>query len=189
MKKVKIPYMKYTPTPAPAVGFDCVEVPTITVTNIKGGKRVKMSCSTASAAIHYTTNGDTPTTESTTYSDAIDVKSAGSTTYKAMAYRQYFDQLGIASETVVVEAATAPVITNTDGVVTMTAAAGDIHYTTNGDDPTVESTKYTEAITVTETTTFKALAVAMGKAASSVTSLTVEIVPPTPDTTPETPAE
>lgn len=44
--------------------------------------------------------------------------------------------------------------------VEITAAEGaTIYYTVNGEDPTVESTVYTEALTITETTTVKAIAV------------------------------
>lgn len=48
--------------------------------------------------------------------------------------------------------------------VEITAATGDaIHYTTDGSDPTVQSAVYDGAITVAETTTLKAIAVAQGR--------------------------
>ena len=51
--------------------------------------------------------------------------------------------------------------------VTLTAEEGaNIYYTTNGDEPTTSSTKYTEPIQITETTTLKAVAEKDGKLSS-----------------------
>ena len=55
---------------------------------------------------------------------------------------------------------------------TMSGPAGaTIHYTTDGTTPTSASTQYTEALTLTDTTTVKAVAVKDG-VTSSVTSRT-----------------
>ncbi len=56
--------------------------------------------------------------------------------------------------------------------VTMSGPAGaEIRYTTNGSTPTAQSTLYTEPITLTDTTTVKAIAIKDGQS-SSVTSRT-----------------
>lgn len=66
--------------------------------------------------------------------------------------------------------------TNGDSSVTLslalstTTAGADINYTTNGNTPTAESTKYTAAISLTDTTTIKAIAVKDG-VASDVSEL------------------
>lgn len=53
-----------------------------------------------------------------------------------------------------------------------------IYYTTDGTAPTTSSTKYTGAITVTSTTTIKALAVAQGFSQSAVATSTYTLTPP-----------
>ena len=61
------------------------------------------------------------------------------------------------------------ITTNEDG--------GTTYYTTNGDDPDDESTEYTSAISITETTTLKAITYKGGKT-SSITSATYTITEP-----------
>ena len=61
--------------------------------------------------------------------------------------------------------------------VTITAEEGaSVYYTKNGDTPTAESTKYTDPITVSETTTIKAIAVKDGESSNVATSV-ITIVP------------
>jgi hypothetical protein len=55
-----------------------------------------------------------------------------------------------------------------------------IYYTTGGEEPTVDSTRYTTAIKVSKTTTIKAIAVAPGYSKGMVDSATYTIPPPTP---------
>ena len=63
----------------------------------------------------------------------------------------------------------APSISCKDNVVTITAAAAaTIYYTTNGDEPTTESTEYSAPFEITENTTVKAIAIEDGKLVSTV---------------------
>lgn len=63
----------------------------------------------------------------------------------------------------------APSISCKDNVVTITAAAGaTIYYTTNGNEPTTESTEYSAPFEITENTTVKAIAIEDGKLVSTV---------------------
>jgi len=58
---------------------------------------VTLSCATTGASMHYTTNGNTPTASSTTYSGAISISST--TTLKAIAVKSGMNNSGIFSAT------------------------------------------------------------------------------------------
>jgi hypothetical protein len=64
-----------------------------------------------------------------------------------------------------------------------------IHYTLDGSNPTTASTKYSGAVSITASTTVKALAVASGYTTSAVTTATytISVAPPPPPPTGSTP--
>ena len=95
------------------------------------------------------------------------------------------DDQPVVEEPVVVEVAATPSISakgnsdETQFTVTITAESGaTIYYTTNGSTPTTSSSKYSSALTITETCTVKALAVVSGKENSSVASKSITVKEP-----------
>lgn len=164
-----------TPTFAPTAGtYHTVQDVTIT-------------CATSGAAIHFTTDGSTPTAASPTYAGAVHV--ATTTTIKAMATAAGMTDSAVASATYTLQAAT-PVISPAAGTyataqsVTLTSATpgAAIHYTTDGSTPSAASPTYSTPISLplgaaAVTTTVKGIAVATGFSDSAVASSTFVIDP------------
>ena len=154
-----------TPTFSPAAGA------------VAYGTTVAITSATADATIYYTTNGDEPTTSSTPYTDPIAITAA--TTLKAIAVKGGLENSAVATANFTVVAATptfspaAGVYTSAQSVTISTSTDGaTIYYTTDGSDPTTSSSSYTSAISVSSTTTIKAMAVKENYTNSSVASAT-----------------
>lgn len=125
--------------------------------------------------VYYTLDGVDPTTSSKKYEGAITIPEQ-TTTLKAIAEKNGKTSK-VAEATYTFEVKT-PVIEvaskkfNEEFTTSITASNGaDIYYTLDGSDPTTESTKYTIPITISETTTLKAIAVKNGQS-SKVTEAT-----------------
>ncbi|MFB3815423.1 MAG: chitobiase/beta-hexosaminidase C-terminal domain-containing protein [Terriglobales bacterium] len=134
---------------------------------------VTLADATPGVTIYYTTNGSTPTTSSTVYSGPIAVSS--STTIKAIAAGNGYGASTMATGVYTIKAATptfSPSPGTYTGAQTVTLACASpgvtIYYTTNGSTPTTSSTPYSGPITVSATTTIKAIAAGGGFAQSSV---------------------
>lgn len=159
-KKVAIPHF------SPAAG------------NIQKGNSVTITCSTSGAAIHYTTDGTTPTSASPTYSSPIVVNA--DVTIKAMATKADMDDSSVASASYVVvlpkvaiptfTPASGEVASGTEVVIACATSGATIYYTTDGSTPTTSSTEYTGPVEVTEAVTIKAIAVKAEMTDSSVGS-------------------
>jgi hypothetical protein len=154
-----------TPVLSPATGTYLSSI-TVTITD-----------STAGASIYYTTNGSAPTTASIRYAGPIVV--AQTTTINAMAAAAGMADSGVVSATYTIQPPVAvPVLSPASGTfsapVTVTITdktpGATIHYTADGSTPTASSTSYTGPISVTRTTTIRAMAAASGMTDSGVAS-------------------
>jgi hypothetical protein len=137
---------------------------------------VSLADSTPSSTIFYTTDGSTPTTSSLLYTTPFTVSTT--TTVNAIATAPGFIQsvVGTALYTISSSPAATPTLTPTAGTysgtqtvaISTTTPSATIHYTTDGTTPTTSSPVYTSALTVSASTTVKAVAIASGFSLSSV---------------------
>ena len=140
-----------------------VDVPVISGDELFGSSTEVSIAVPTRATVYYTTDGTTPTTDSTAYSEPFTV--SATTTVKAIALKDgvYSE---VASKTLTKLAA--PTISGTTPFaettsVTMSGPEGaSIYYTTDGSTPTSGSTAYSSAITLSATTTVKAVSVKSG---------------------------
>lgn len=140
---------------------------------------VSISCETDGATIYYTVNGDEPTTESTLYTAAFTLTET--TTVKAIAVKDGMANSEVATAEYTIsdmEVVATPVITpdagnyNDPQQITITCATDDasIYYTTDGTDPTAESTLYEGPFTLSVSATVKAIALKDGYTNSDIAS-------------------
>jgi len=155
---------------------------------------VKLSSTTIGARIYYTLDGSTPTTNSQAYSVPIYI--GGAITVKAIAVATGYQNSPIATAAyhVTLPSAAAPTFSPAPGkyVASVVVSLGDttpdniIHYTLDGSTPLSSSPVYTGPLTLTKTTTVKAIATAAGYWKSAVAGAQYSVVPaaPTPVLTP-----
>jgi hypothetical protein len=148
-----------------------------------------VSISAPGAVIHYTTDGNDPTTSSPVYSSAISVAGHNTTmTIKAIAVMSGFANSTITTGTYTISYLTVATPTlnplggtsNVDQSVTISCATSGatIHYTNDGSTPTTSSPVYSSAISITgpsTTITIKAIAVKNQMLNSAVASETYTI--------------
>jgi hypothetical protein len=148
---------------------------------------VTISDTTPNATIYYTTDGTTPTANSTVYSGTA-ITVASTATIEAIATASGYTQSAVATAayTINLPAVAAPTFSvaagtySTGQTVTIsdTTPGATIYYTTNGTAPSTSSTVYNGAITVAATETLEALATASGYSASAVATATYTITQP-----------
>jgi hypothetical protein len=148
---------------------------------------VSLSCVMAEARIYYTTDGSTPTTSSLPYLGLIVVSEP--TVLKAIAVAPGWSNSSTATATYALRAA-APTFSLVEGTYEgpLSITIGDagpgatIYFTTDGSTPKSSSEIYAEPITVTSTTTIKAMAAGSGWAQSATASATYTILIEPPGT-------
>jgi len=132
-----------------------------------GSKTVAIRCLTEGAKIFYTTDGTTPTNNSTQYIVAF--KLTESATVKAIAYKEGMSPSNIAEEhyEITHENVANPTFSIAGGTfnepitnltLSCTTDGATIHFTLNGDEPTETSPIYSQPLSFSETTTIKARA-------------------------------
>ena len=151
--------------------------------NIPGGdytslQRISISCATAGATIHYTTDGSDPTFSSRVYSGYIDLYS--NTTLKAKAFKSGWASSDIASATysiVILENVANPTFNPPGGdyvtaqsvFMNCATAGATIRYTTDGEEPIASSTVYNGPISINGFTRLQARAFKAGWNESGIT--------------------
>jgi trimeric autotransporter adhesin len=152
---------------------------------------VTIADSTPGATIYYTTDGSTPSAQSTPYTAPFLVSRTG-TNVQAIAAATGYTNSAIALATYTLQAVT-PVLNPPGGTysgsqsvaITTTTAGAAIYYTTNGNAPTIESTLYSGPIQVTQSgTTIKAIAALSGYENSPAASGTYILQAPAVTLTP-----
>jgi hypothetical protein len=143
---------------------------------VANGQQITLATATAGASIYYTTDGSTPTTESTLYSSPIAITAA--TTIKAIATKNGMTDSDVltAAYTIdntlvampVANPAAGAVQSGTRITLTCGTTGASIYYTTDGSTPTTASTLYSSPIQITAATTIKAIATKSGMTDSSV---------------------
>lgn len=156
-----------------------------TAAEVVKGQEITMSSTTSGAAIYYTTDGETtPTSASTLYDANSKPAVTAATTFKAIAIKDNTSS-SVTTKAYTVRNAYAPTPDITAGTVAAgtqveltSSDGGTIYYTTNGDEPTTESTPYEGKITINSTTTIKAKAYVNGYLGDMATlSYTVKSAP------------
>ena len=154
-------------------------------------QRVTLNDVTPNAAIYYTIDGSTPSTNSNLYGGAITVGS-GSETINAITVASGYSPSSVSSASYIVNLtepqAAIPTFSPLGGTFTSaqsvtisdTTPTAAIYYTTDGSTPTAGSTQYSTAITVSASETIQAIAVASGYTNSSIGSaaFTINLPPP-----------
>jgi hypothetical protein len=151
---------------------------------------VTISDSTVGATVYYTTNDTTPTTSSIPYTGPITVSSTE--TIEAFGVAPGDDSSAVVSATYTINISNGPAATpafspapgSYTGSQTVTisdsTSGATVYYTTDGTIPTTSSTKYSTPVTIANTETLSALAVASGYQSSAVGTGVYTINPGTP---------
>ncbi len=165
------------PTAAPAFSVAAGTYTTI--------QSVTIGDAMAEATIYYTTDGTTPTTSSTAYSNPIIVSSTDTIEAIAVASGYSSSAVATAAYTINLPPTAAPAFsvpagtyTSVQTVTISDATAGAaIYYTTDGTTPTTSSTVYSGPIIVLSTETIEVISMASGYSNSAVATATYNLPP------------
>ncbi len=135
---------------------------------------VVITDATPDSTIYYTTDGSTPTTSSTRYSQPIPV--ATSETIKAIATAAGFSQSAVGTASYIISGPTAatPGVSQTI-TITETTPGAVVHYTTDGSTPTASSPIYSTPLVLNASSVLKFIAIAPNLAPSAVRTVSTTI--------------
>jgi len=168
--------------------------PVITASNASPylvSTKFTISSATAGSIIRYTTDGSTPNESSEVYATGFSLQS-GTKTIKAIAYKEGYNPSLIGSAEYIIEeeeikvssptisvSGTAPYSAEAEISITSLTAGADVYYTTNGDEPSKLSTKYTVPFKLTDGDyLIKSIACKTGMLDSDLSSKSVTIITP-----------
>ena len=159
----------FTDKNAPVI-TETVATPTFNV----NGNDLSIVSTTDGASIYYTTDGTDPTTASTLYT--IPVNLTQNCTVKAFAVKDGCIDSDVATFNVDWFQVVVRIIQNGTTVeMEATPADAEIHYTTDGSEPTAESTLYTEPLTPATDMTIRAIGLRDGFNASDIVSFNYSV--------------
>lgn len=184
-----VAYNKLIGAPVPSVATPSISPAS---GNYGSPQTVSINCATTGATIRYTLDGTEPTANSQIYSTPISI--ATTTTVKAKGFKSGMSDSSTATAVLTfgstAETVAAPTFSPVSGTYTAaqsvtiscSTAGADIRYTLDGTEPTLSSSQYTGAISVTSTTTIKAKAFKSGMNDSATISAayTINISGPGP---------
>lgn len=151
-----------------------------------GYKTVELTTDIPDAVIYYTTDGTTPTANSSQYTGALTFSAAATKLY-AVAVSPSYSGSTVLKYTVKVPQAATPTASLASGMsegglvssgstIKLASVSGStIYYTTDGSAPTTSSKAYSSPITVTSDTTIKAMAQAKGYTQSETLTVSYKI--------------
>ena len=156
------------------------------ITSTIGSKTVSLSHKDSNAAIYYTLDGTEPTSRSTPYVAPITVNAT--TKLRAIAVTDQFSGSTILEYSIKVPPVATPTASISSGVssgnlvssgsqvkLETTSSGAVLYYTTDGTEPTVNSTKYTAPISITKDTTIKVMGQANGMTQSQTATFSYKI--------------
>ncbi|MBK1809690.1 discoidin domain-containing protein [Clostridium sp. YIM B02505] len=164
-----------------------VSAPTFSVASgtYSSAQLVEISSQTPGATIRYTTDGTEPNASSQKYTGAINVSQ--NTTLKAKGFKELMNDSNSTSVNYVIsvkDKVSIPAITPTTGTyvtsqtvtITDNTSGATIRYTTDGSTPSsTNGTVYSAPITISSTTTIKAIAYKSGMTDSDISTSTITI--------------
>jgi len=171
-------YASATYTINPLAAQTATPVFTLPTGTYSAAQSVAILDATPNAAIFYTVDGTTPTTNSTQYTGTLTFTSSQTLQAIAIAYGDTASAVASATYTINLPQAATPTFSVPAGAyaaaqsvaISDTTAGTIIYFTTNGTAPSTGSAIYTGPITVSSTQTLQAIAMASGYSASNVAS-------------------